>query len=665
MTTTARKARAWAGWLVLAGAGQLAVLLLTRAGHGVHYQHFAPWTGADPVHLAARLVLLAQAAIVASALVRYRAAVGAAIRALLPGWRLPAVGAAFVLSAATLSRDPRVYALELSLAALALLLQLVTVALAAAAMPAGRLSAAVERWLGPAGGEPRPGGPDRFTLLVAAWTVAASYALAALAYQRHPHLPDEVIYLYHARYFAQGLLALPAPPVPEAFSIDLVMAEATRWFSPVPPGWPAVLAVGVALGVPWLVNPVLAGVNVLLTGMVLREVYPPRTARLTVLLLGASPWALFMAMNLTTHTLSTTAALGAAYAVARMRRSGAAPWALLGGAALGVVGLVRPLEGFAVALLLGLWSLPARWRGVPLLPSALLTLSTMAASAVNLPYNRAMTGDARTFPIMAYTDKLYGPGTNALGFGPNRGLGWSGLDPFPGHGLRDVLVNTDQNVFQLHVELLGWGCGSLLAVWLLLAGGRLRRADLSMLAVVAMIAGLHAFYWFSGGPDFGARYWYLVLVPLLALAARGIEDADERLVAAGAPAGVAWRASALLTLLALLVFVPWRAADKYRHYRGMRPDVRALAAEREFGRSLVLVRGNRHPDYHSAATYNPLDLAADAPVYAWDRGAEVRARLLAAFPGRPVWVLEGPTVTKDGFRVAAGPLTADQARALP
>ena len=78
-----------------------------------------------------------------------------------------------------------------------------------------------------------------------------------------------------------------------------------------------------------------------------------------------------------------------------------------------------------------------------------------------------------------------------------------------------------------------------------------------------------------------------------------------------------------------------------------------------------VVRGNRHPDYHSASAYNPVDLFAPVPVYAWDRGPAVRAKFLEAYPDRPVWILDGPTITHDGFRVIAGPLTADQVRALP
>jgi hypothetical protein len=97
----------------------------------------------------------------------------------------------------------------------------------------------------------------------------------------------------------------------------------------------------------------------------------------------------------------------------------------------------------------------------------------------------------------------------------------------------------------------------------------------------------------------------------------------------------------------------------------MRADVRQLARQHQFGRSLVLVRGERHPDYASAATYNPIDLHADVPIYAWDVSPEIRANLLNAYPDRTVWIIDGPTLTGRGFEVVAGPLTPAEARTSP
>ncbi|MCM2270074.1 MAG: hypothetical protein NDJ75_08225, partial [Thermoanaerobaculia bacterium] len=112
-------------------------------------------------------------------------------------------------------------------------------------------------------------------------------------------------------------------------------------------------------------------------------------------------------------------------------------------------------------------------------------------------------------------------------------------------------------------------------------------------------------------------------------------------------------------------FVPWRAVDKYRHYRGMRPDLRELARAPAWREALVLVRGAGHPDYASAAVLNPLDLEAAGPVFAWDRDAATRARLVAAFPRRSYWLVDGPSVTGDGYRVVGGPLDAAALAASP
>src|SRR5690606_8209702 len=151
------------------------------------------------------------------------------------------------------------------------------------------------------------------------------------------------------------------------------------------------------------------------------------------------------------------------------------------------------------------------------------TATSIMVGALVLPYNQHLTGSPTAFPIMEYTDLHYGPGTNALGFGPNRGLGWPGLDPIPGHGAVDVAVNANFNLFQTNTELHGWATGSLGILALFLLAGPKRREDWWMVAVIVAVAGIHSFYYFSGGPDFGARYWYLILLPCLVLTARGLE----------------------------------------------------------------------------------------------------------------------------------------------
>ena len=89
----------------------------------------------------------------------------------------------------------------------------------------------------------------------------------------------------------------------------------------------------------------------------------------------------------------------------------------------------------------------------------------------------------------------------------------------------------------------------------------------------------------------------------------------------------------------------------------MRPDVRDLAARHAFDGALVLIRGLRYPDYESAAIENPVDLTSGATIYVWDKSAEVRAAAVRAYPDRPVWIVEGPTVTHGRYRIVDGPLS--------
>ena len=654
---------ACAGWVALAIVGSAASLQLINAGKGIHYQHYAVDQLLQPTRFPFLALIAAQSILVGAGIRAKFRGTAKVILEKFRAWQLAAIFLAVSCAAAAVSRDVRFYAADLVFGAFVQLVNLANIVLVAATAPPqwlGKLTRALERCFGPDGGDacvPQPGGIDRFSVLLAAAVTLVAALLCVFVYQSHPHIPDEVPYLYHARYFAAGHLAMPAPPVPSGFDIDLMTYETDRWFSPVPPGWPAMLAAGAFFGVPWLVNPILAGLTVVLAYLLLRQFCSLRTARLCLALLAVSPWFIFMNMSFMTHTSSLFCAVAAGVAVARARSTGHARWAWLGGAAVGMGTLIRPLDGMIVAAVIGAWAIGIGGSRLRFSSLAALAAGTALVSALALPYNRALTGDPSRPPIMAYADKYYGSGRNAYGFGPNRGLGWA-LDPYPGHSFGESLINDNLNLFSVNIELLGWSTGSLILMASLVFGGGVRRLDWAMLAVIFAVLAAYTPYWFSGGPDLGARYWYLILMPSIVLSIRGMQFLQARLASGTVridPARVAFAVTCLCAL-GLAVYVPWRSIDKYHHYLDMRPDIRQLASRYGFGASLVLVRGERHPDYVSAFIYNPLDLRARQPIYAWDRNAETRKQLLNAYPDRTVWLVNGPSITKRGFEVVAGPL---------
>ena len=640
-------------WAALMLAGQVCALELYQAGTGVGYHHYR--VGDEP----ARAALLAfgigvQAVLV---LVGLRGTWGSSLawlRGALPGWRLPAFVLFSAVISAKLSRPLAVSAAEFVFATGVLAVQLANGVLVVRTLPSpvlARFERFLDRVLGPerVPGEPEPGGLDAFVVGAMLFAFLAAALLNVYAYERHPHVPDEVVYLIHAEYLAEGKLSLPAPPSAAGFDLDLMLPDGERWFCPVPPGWPLALAVGAFFGAPWLVNPLLGALTVLVTYLLSRELTDRRSARWITALLAASPWFTFMNMSFMTHTWMLLCSVFGALGVARARRTGSWAWTLFGGFAVGMVSLIRPLEGLILALALGLWSIGLGGRRIRTACVATLVLGTVAVGALVFPYNEHLTGDPGQFPINEYVDRLYGPGKNSMGFGPDKGLGWGGLDPWPGHSPFQALVNAQFNTFAIQAELFGWGAGSLLLVLFLYLGGVRYRKDRAMAVFVAAIVLANSYYWFAGGPDFGARYWYPVIVPLVVLSVSGLRALEAKVAEPARVRALVY----VLTAVAWLAWVPWRAVDKYHGYRGMHPVVRELDAELDFGRSLVLIGGDRHPEYASAAVYNPLDWEADAPIYAWDRDSATRTELLLHYRDRPVWVI-------DGSAEVFGPFVADE-----
>jgi hypothetical protein len=584
-------------------------------------------------------------------------------------WRFALFIAIFSASGIALSRDFSALLAEFAFATGVHLVNLATIVVAIYHLPSAALASLRQRWAAlfdllsneVSGIRPQL---DRVAVAGALWVALIASVLSYAVYQSHPHIPDEVCYLLQARYFASGRISLPAPPVSDAFDLFLMTNDNGRWYSSFPPGWPLVLAAGVLAGVPWLVNPLLAGICVLCSYKLLWHLYGRRRARLALLLLCFSPWFLFMSMNWTAHTSTLAFSLLGALAVQAAKAPGRGWWSVAAGAAAGMVSLIRPYDGFIVAGLLGVWSIVGSplWRKARL--ALLFTVGTAAVGSTVFLYNGQLTGNALKFPVEEYFNRHFHHGANSIGFGPNRGMSWS-IDPFPGHSPLDAAVNTMLNVFSMNTELLGWASGSLVLVAAALIAGKLQRRDAVMLVAFFVFPAAYALYWYSGGPDFGPRYWYVIVIPAVAISVRGLEclartlesrlpDAGPRLIS-----GVV-----VLCALTLLLYIPWRCEDKYRGYLRMAPDIQDLARRERFGRSLVFIRGEEHPDYASAATYNPLDINADKPIYVRERTPDVNQKVIETFRDRSVWVVAGPSVTGGRFAVASRPVADPKAQSL-
>ena len=500
--------------------------------------------------------------------------------------------------------------------------------------------------------------PARLPLVLAIAVTVACALLAVVVFDRMPHVPDGVTYLLQARLLATGRLCAEVP-VPAAWAVINSYDGGGCWFGIFPPGWPLLLAAGVRLGAPWLVNPVLAGLTVLVVHRLAQRLTDSRTALAAAALLAGSPWFLFLGASHMSHTASLLAAAIALWGAATIQRGDKRLAAVLGGGcAVGVLVLTRPFEGVQLAVVAGLWLLWCTRRSPARLGATIAYGAvSVAVGALMLPYNARLTGRALLDPITLYFNRLAYPGINRLGFGADIGnLGW-GNDLLRGHSPFEAALNASLNSHLVQLELFGWGFGSALLLLALLLRRRWWRESGSTLLVALMftVVGGYSLYWYSGA-DFGPRYWSLLLLPACILTAHW-------LMSAPGAGGVLWRRLALLaTLSGAPLVIGWRAAVKYHNYRGMSTALADLSRRQGWTDDLVLLRGDSFADYSMGFVLDRPRPDPRHPIFLRDVPPADVERLRQAFPTRRLWVVNGPSITGGEPRVVSGPIAPLEGR---
>lgn len=454
-----------------------------------------------------------------------------------------------------------------------------------------------------------PEAPVRMTRPIAArigqagsWRViiAASFVVLVLelaigwfVFRFRPLHLDSVIQYFQGLIFASGSLTAPAPTHPEFFVTPHMLFDGGRWYSQYPPGHALLLAIGIRMGVPWLVGPLLSCGTVVALGSAVRDLVGEEAAKRTVLLMCLCPFFLFMGGGYMNH-VSTLFFLSLALAgYARWDREGMQAWAAVCGACVGGAFLIRPLCAVSAGLVLGGFMLVpghGRWRirGVMLFGAV-----GLAVASITLAYNASTTGDALLFGY----EKLWGA-AHRLGF---HATPW-GEDFTPWRALGNTLFN----LAALNRFLFEWRFPGLAIISLaLLSGWRPTRAEALLICWFAAPFIAYFFYWHRDsflGPRF-AHMAIAAAVPLTICAYSYLEgtfgDAGLRL-----PGGefrlrgaaiLRWGVS-LCLLSALFLSIPQRLEQYASSFSSMKVDIVSLARAQGIERGLIFVPvawGNR------------------------------------------------------------------------
>jgi len=252
---------------------------------------------------------------------------------------------------------------------------------------------------------------DRPTLFLAGATllllllVLASWRFILL---QSPIADDESTYAFIAQTLLQGRVVNPLPPEPEFFHNQFVILDAVGWYGKYPIGHPALLALGEAVRLRFLVVPLVTCATLLLTWAVGRRLFGSQQAKLGLCMLVLSPhFVLTGATQLSQPSCGMFMMLGL-WGMLKLSEGSRLRWALMAGAAWGAAVLVRPFPG--VLFLLGaalsfLWGMLSkggpcaglgatqrRQRWVGLAQLAVAAAPVLMCAAVLIWVNRQQTG---------------------------------------------------------------------------------------------------------------------------------------------------------------------------------------------------------------------------------------------------------------------------------
>jgi hypothetical protein len=444
--------------------------------------------------------------------------------------------------------------------------------------------------------------------LVVVMALAAVLSSGWVAYsvlERLPHTPDSLVYLLQARWLLDGSLSGEVSAIQDHLQVPYTYVVENRWLAHYPPGWPLLLAIGVAVGLPWLVAPLFGGLYILLLFLTGRELDGPILGLAAATLGLFSPMTRLIFGSMLSHAAASTLLLAALWLTLVSRRNSGWQVSALAGAAAGLAFGIRPLTAVAFVIPLGgvllLDFVLGRDRAAARLRLVGAGTAMLIAVAPSLIANRLITGSPFALPYSLAGGKMY--------FAANIPFGLQNLDA--------LVVSTASAIY-------GWGWdfvhGPLplaLALAFACVPFMLRRArptDRLLAAIVIVVIIAHLGTRGHGLHGFGPRYYFEIFAPLFLLTARGFQElarigVNQRRVVNQPSALIAVGLFLTLNLSAAAVLP--RRLSLYRGYNGVDGSLVRQIATRALDRGLVVLPPDQWQGWAMAARMMAPEPGAD------------------------------------------------------
>ena len=469
-----------------------------------------------------------------------------------------------------------------------------------------------------------------FLIGAVAGTLIIYCVISHMLFDGVPGTYDGCMYMFQAHLFSQGMLSAQMPPEPQFFDNVLVILS-DKWYTQFPPGFPAILTLGVLLRIPWLVNPLLGALTIGGIFLIAKELYGNNIAKLSALLACASSFFLFMSSEFMSHTSTlffiTTAFLSFVWMVKKKR-----PFlsAIVCGTALGIALLCRPYTTAWFCVYLGIAAIVMR-KQLSIRHILIGAVPLITAVGAFLAYNAATTGHPLLFGYIASHGREHLPGFHQ--------------DPWmeQPHTIIQGVKYLIGNLNGLNYYLFEWPVPSLFFVVLYLAFGKKETWDWMFIGWMSSLFVGHVFYFFNEF-HLGPRFVYETLPAAILLTSKGIVTTTQLLAAWQKTPSYAHARSTICFILtgfflfAVLFNIPV-TAGVYHDY-GEDRTIQKYLKINDIKKALVFVKG------HAYWVHYPLNAPFAKPhIYVKDRGNENK-KLAEKFPDYRYFVADEKDVVQ-------------------
>lgn len=375
------------------------------------------------------------------------------------------------------------------------------------------------------------------TLLILCLLATGILAYAVL--DHIPHVQDSIDQLFQAKIFKMGKLYAPLPSHKEFFDYTNVIND-DKWYSQYPPGHPLLLMVGLLIGIPWLIGPLVGTLSLFIFFLLIKTVYSDhRVLYLSCSLLLLSPFFLFMSSNYMNHSSTMFFIVLFLYCYLRIFSSNSHLYAILSGLSLGYAINIRPFDAVTIGTPFIFYLLICAYKKRKVKYKKIVSFCIAVSLMVFLLmlYNTLTNGN----PFMFGYQKNY----HTLGFLGNSQFG-------PPHTLKGGVINTSNNLIGLNHYLFEWPIPSLTFIFILFSipVKRNRWDYLFLAASITLILGY--FFYYYQDLCFGPRFYYCITPFMVILTVRGFLELPNWLEKKG---GDRRRVEASLYFFMLLCFL--------------------------------------------------------------------------------------------------------------